>query len=190
MYSISVRINAIFFFFGICCCILAAFNIGTTIFSQKPPIIKRFNFKSTTLYSNKYTRVQHSSGTMDLAIDFEPCFDWNTNLIFSWISATYKTGKYNTTVTIWDKIMLRSKPETHSINKAKEYLKYPLIDKKHGLLGKEVYLELHWEHMPVIGPILKFKKPLGNFNLLNHENIPGRRDIIREYDYSDDEPEE
>ena len=96
MYSLSVRANAIFFFFGCCLCALAVFNILTTIFIHREPIISNFNFRSTSLYQNKYTGVQHSSGEIDLEVDFEPCFDWNTNLIFSWISATYLTNGKNT----------------------------------------------------------------------------------------------
>ena len=185
MYSLSVRMNVIFFFFGCCLCALGVFNVLTTIFIQSKPKINKFNFNSTTLYNNKYTGVQHSSGNMDLYIDYEPCFDWNTNLIFSWISATYDTNGKNTTVTIWDRIMKRDKPETHIIKQDNVNLRYPLIDKFFNLSEKVVYLELHWEHMPVFGPILKHSVPLGNYKLRENHTIPSRRELISEYDYSD-----
>ena len=184
MYSLSVRANAIFFFFGCCLCALGVFNVATTIFIQKKPIIHKFNFNSTSLYNNKYTGVQHSSGTMDLYIDYEPCFDWNTNLIFSWISATYVTNGLNTTVTIWDRIMRRDKAN-HVIEEDNVHLRYPLFDKYSSLSEKDVYLELHWEHMPVFGPILKFSLPLGNYKLRKDMTNPVRKEIISEYDYSD-----
>ena len=185
MYSLSVRANAIFFFFGCCLCALGIFNVLTTIFIQKQPIINKFDFNSTTLYTNKYTGIQHSSGEINLDIDFEPCFDWNTNLIFSWISATYKTKYKNATVTIWDRIMRRDRPETHTIQQDNLHLRYPLIDKFSALSGKDVYLELHWEHMPVFGPILKFSKPLGNYKITTNLTIPSKKEFISEYDYSD-----
>ena len=185
MYSLSVRANAIFFFFGCCLCALAVFNILTTIFIHREPIISNFNFKSTSLYQNKYTGVQHSSGEIDLEVDFEPCFDWNTNLIFSWISATYLTNGKNTSVTIWDIIMKRDKPETHKVKGDKIHLRYPLFDKYNSLNNKDIYLELHWEHMPVVGPILKHQLPLGNFKIINDTTIPPKREIVSEYDYSD-----
>ncbi len=185
MYSLSVRLNVIFFFFGCCLCALGVFNVLTTIFIQKKPKINKFNFNSTTLYNNKYTGVQHSSGNIDLFIDYEPCFDWNTNLIFSWISATYLTNGKNTTVTIWDRIMRRDKPGTHVIKQDNVNLRYPLIDKYNNLSEKEVYLELHWEHMPVFGPILKHSTPLGNYQLRKNHTIPSRKEVISEYDYSD-----
>ena len=185
MYSLSVRINAIFFFFGCCLCALGGFNILTTIFIKTQPKVHKFNFNSTTLYTNKYTKVQHSSGEMDLDIDYEPCFDWNTNLIFSWISATYETNGKNTSVTIWDRIMRRDMPETHVMKQDKVHLRYPFIDKYLSLADKEVYLELHWEHMPVVGPILKHAIPLGNYRLRKDSTEPTKREIITEYDYSD-----
>ena len=185
MYSLSVRINAIFFFFGCCLCALGVFNVITTIFIKTQPKINKFNFYSNSLYTNKYTGVQHSSGELDLYIDYEPCFDWNTNLIFSWISATYITNGKNTSVTIWDRIMRRDKPETHIIKEDNIHFRYPLIDKFYTLSEKDVYLELHWEHMPVFGPILKHSVPLGNYQLRKNGTIPTKREIFSEYDYSD-----
>ena len=184
MYSLSVRANAIFFFFGCCLVALALFNIATTIFLKTEPKLYKFNFNSTSLYQNKYTGVQHSSGEIDLEVDYEPCFDWNTNLIFSWISATYITNGKNTSVTIWDKIMKRDKPETHYVKEEKLHLRYPLFDKYNSLENKDVYLELHWEHMPVVGPILKHQIPLGNYKLINHTTTPSKKEILSEYDYS------
>ena len=184
MYSLSVRVNAIFFFFGCCLVALGVFNVATTIFIHNKPIVHKFNFNSTSLYNNKYTGVQHSSGTMDLYIDYEPCFDWNTNLIFSWISATYITNGLNTTVTIWDRIMRRDKTN-HVVEEDNLHLRYPLYDKYSTLSEKDIYLELHWEHMPVFGPILKFSLPLGNYKLRKDMTNPVKREIISEYDYSD-----
>ena len=89
-------------------------------------------------------------------IDFSPCFNWNSNLVFAWISAKYKTGKSSeTTVTVWDNIMLRSNSNSHKVVFDQKMFEYPLIDAFNSLPGKEVTLELNWEHMPVVGPILK-----------------------------------
>ena len=184
MYSLSVRINAISFFFGICLCVLGAFNIATTIFIKSEPIVNKFNFTSTTLYNNKYTGVQHSSGEFEIDFDFEPTFDWNTNLIFSWISATYISNGKNVTVTLWDRIMKRPDIERHKIKETNLHLRYPLIDRNYDLAGKEIYLELHWEHMPVVGPIIKKSIPLGNFKLRTEKTTPTRSELLNEYDYS------
>ena len=92
-----------------------------------------------------------------MEIDFSPCFNWNTNLVFVWISARYSTGKkgLESKVTIYDNIMLRTNPENHKLNFDRKSFEYPLIDAFRSLAGKEVEFELNWEHMPVVGPILK-----------------------------------
>mgnify|MGYP002623812331 FL=1 len=163
---------------------MAVFNIATTIFIKTEPKLIKFNFNSTSLYQNKYTGIQHSSGEIDLEVDYEPCFDWNTNLIFSWITATYMTEGKNTSVTIWDRIMKRDKPLTHVVKEEKLHLRYPLFDKYNSLGDKEIFLELHWEHMPVVGPILKHKIPLGNYKIINETVVPSKKEMLSEYDYS------
>jgi hypothetical protein len=76
--------------------ILSAFNILTTIFLDGKPDIKEFKIeKFSSLYNNPYSLAQHSNGQMTTDIDFSPCFNWNTNLVFAWISAEYTTGKKN-----------------------------------------------------------------------------------------------
>ena len=61
-----------------------------------------------------------------------------------------------------DNIMKRDKPETHHVVFSKKDIEYPLVDVNFDLAGKNVTLELHWEHMPVVGPILKKKVYLEN----------------------------
>ena len=187
MYSLASRFHSIFFFFLLCLLALISFNILTTIFLKNEPIIKKFNFYSTTLYNNPFTRVQHSSGLIDLDINYEPCFDWNTNLIFSWISATYIANpKFeNTTLTIWDRIMKRDDIDRHNIKQDKVKFKYPIIDKFLNLSEKNLFLKLHWEHMPVIGPIHKHWIPLGNYKVRKNFTIPTKNDVFYEYEYAE-----
>jgi hypothetical protein len=138
--------------------ILCAFNIATTIFQLQKPTIHKFEIeKFTSLYYHPYTKVQHSVGLMDMNVDFSPCFNWNSNLVFAWVSASYKTGTKNltTSVTVYDKIMLRPETKSHQIVFSNKSFEYPLIDTYTSLQGKEVTFELHWEHMPVVGPIIK-----------------------------------
>lgn len=138
--------------------ILCAFNILTSILQLQKPTIHKFEIeKFTSLYYHPYTKVQHSVGLMDIDLDFSPCFNWNSNLVFAWVSATYKTGKENltTSVTVYDKIMLRPEIKSHQIIFNRKSFEYPLIDAYTTLQGKEVTFELHWEHMPVVGPIIK-----------------------------------
>lgn len=122
-------------------------------------------------------------------IDFTPCFNWNTNLVFAWISATYKTGPLalETKVTIYDNIMLRSEPKGHRVTFNKKSFEYPIVDSYKSLLGKEVELELNWEHMPVVGPIIKHKISLGKYTLPETlTKMPGQYILRREIDYEDE----
>ena len=167
MYSLSVRLNSVFFYFGVCTAILCGFNVATTIFLKKTSLVTKFSYTPKFVYNNRYTRIQHSNGVMEMDIDFSPCFNWNSNLVFAWITATYestsKKGKTNkVSVTVWDNIMKRDKPETHHVVYSEKDIEYPLVDANFDLAGKNVTLELHWEHMPVVGPILKKKVYLEN----------------------------
>ena len=153
--------------------ILCAFNIATTIFQLKRPTLHKFEIeKFTSLYYHPYTKVQHSVGLMKMDVDFSPCFNWNSNLVFAWVSATYKTGKMDqvTSVTVYDKIMLRPDTNSHKIVFSNKSFEYPLIDTYTSLQGKEVTFALHWEHMPVIGPIIKV-----NSYLIFLEKNPSRK---------------
>ena len=157
----------------------------TTIFLKSEPIINKFNFYSTTLYNNSFTKVQHSSGEIDLDINYEPCFDWNTNLIFSWISVTYITKPEieNTTISIWDRIMKREDNYSYTIKQNKVKFKYPIIDNYFNLSDKNIFIKLHWEHMPVFGPIHKHWLPLGNFKLRKNYTFQNNN-AIYEYQYN------
>lgn len=96
MYSISTRANAIFFYGMIMIALLCVFNIATTILHKETPKVEKFNIvKYNHLYNHQYTKAQHASANFNFHVDFTPVFNWNTNLIFAWISATYKTGKKN-----------------------------------------------------------------------------------------------
>jgi hypothetical protein len=96
MYSLSTRANAVFFYGMVCMALLCCFNILTTITHNEKPIVKDFKVKKfTSLYTNPYTKVQHSMADFDIDVDFTPVYNWNTNLVFSWISASYQTGPKN-----------------------------------------------------------------------------------------------
>jgi signal peptidase complex subunit 3 len=99
MYSISTRANAVFFYGMIMIGLLCVFNIATTILDKSTPIVNKFNItKYNHLYTHQYSKAQHASANFDLDVDFTPCFNWNSNLVFAWISATYTTGKKNVNI--------------------------------------------------------------------------------------------
>jgi hypothetical protein len=58
-------------------------------------------------------------------------------------------------VTVWDNIMKRDQPDSHKVKINNEKFEYPMVDHFNTLAGKDVEFRLNWEHMPVVGPILK-----------------------------------
>ena len=38
--------------------------------------------------------------------------------------------------------------------------------------------------MPVVGPILKHKIPLGNYKIISETVVPSKKEMLSEYDYS------
>jgi hypothetical protein len=51
--------------------------------------------------------------------------------------------------------MNRTEPNTHRVKLNDKAFEYPLVDYYKSLAGKVIEYELNWEHMPVVGPILK-----------------------------------
>jgi len=160
-----------FFYTVICIAILSAFNILTTLFRNDLPIINDFEITEwASLYNNTYTKIAHSNAFFNLNVDFTPVVNWNTNLIFFWITASYKTGKLTkgkdkfTQATVYDGIIRRNNNNTKYHWKVKHRLfEYPLIDSYLNLADTAVEYKLHWEHMPVVGPILKHSILIGNY---------------------------
>jgi hypothetical protein len=96
MYSLSTRVNAVFFYGMVCMALLCCFNILTTITHDGKPTVNEFRIANiTSLYNHPWTKVQHSMAQFDFDADYTPCYNWNTNLVFSWITATYQTGSKN-----------------------------------------------------------------------------------------------
>ncbi len=84
--------------------------------------------------------------------------------------------------------MLRSDTPSHAIKIDNKLFEYPLVDTYRTLSGKEVKIEMHWEHMPVVGPILKKKLEIGTYTLPERvTSTPDRSILRREIDYEDEE---
>ncbi len=82
--------------------------------------------------------------------------------------------------------MKRSEPYKHMVKVNKRPFEYPIVDVYRSLAGKEVAFELHWEHMPVVGPILKYKIPLSTAILPTETSQPTKLQKNREIDYEED----
>ena len=89
--------------------------------------------------------------SFDLHADMTPAFHWNIKQLFVYVVAQYSTeAKVLNQVVIWDKIVENSDADK-VINEQNIFVKYALVDQGDGLRGKDVSLQLMWDHMPVTG---------------------------------------
>jgi len=94
--------------------------------------------------------VDRSLLSFDLEADLTPAFHWNIKQLFVYVVASYKTP--NTPVNrivLWDKIVEAG--DDKIINEKNVFVKYALVDQSDELRGKEVELQLMWDHMPITG---------------------------------------
>jgi signal peptidase complex subunit 3 len=96
--------------------------------------------------------------SFDLKVDLTPAFHWNIKQLFIYVVAVYETkGRFNQVV-LWDKIIEASDPKV--IDETNVFVKYALVDHGDELRGKNVTLQLQWDHMPITGLLHMDMQPL------------------------------
>ena len=98
MYSLSGRLNTIAFNTLMFLAALSALNfLSSYPFSfrggfeaRAPKIVKPFKIRDFDAFLNdRYINEDALSFTFDFEVDLEPLYNWNTNLIFAYISCEY-----------------------------------------------------------------------------------------------------
>jgi len=108
-----------------------------------------------TLKLNKLRSLKSHGGvdrallSFDLKVDLAPAFHWNIKQIFVYVVASYETDERTNQVVLWDKIVESGDPKV--IDEENIFVKYALVDQGNELRGKEVTLQLQWDHMPITG---------------------------------------
>jgi signal peptidase complex subunit 3 len=96
--------------------------------------------------------------SFDINVDFGPAFHWNVKQLFVYVVAIYETeGRYNQVV-LWDKII--ESGDQKVIDETNLFVKYALVDQGDELRGKNVTLQLQWDHMPITGTLHMDKQPI------------------------------
>ena len=69
--------------------------------------------------------------------------------------ASYKSDKNSLNqVVLWDKIVEATDPDTAKVIKQDNiFVKYALVDQGNDLRGRDVTLQLMWDHMPLTGTL-------------------------------------
>lgn len=99
--------------------------------------------------------------SFDLNVDMAPAFHWNIKQLFVYVVASYESTKNtNNQIVIWDKIVEAAHPEEMKINLENVFVKYALVDQGDELRGKDVKLQLMWDHMPITGLLYMGEQPI------------------------------
>lgn len=91
--------------------------------------------------------------SFDLHVDLNPAFHWNIKQLFVYVIASYKSDKNTSNqIVLWDKIVEATDPATAKVIKQDNiFVKYALLDQGNDLRGRDVQLQLMWDHMPLTG---------------------------------------
>ena len=123
MYSLSGRLNTIAFNTLMYLAVLAGLNFLSSfpfggLNTRQPKIITPFTIKDYDAFMmDRYINEDAISFTFDFEADLRPLFNWNTNLIFAYISCQFNTTRTKVNqVTIWDQRVPRDRPEDHIIS--------------------------------------------------------------------------
>ena len=198
MYSLSGRLNTIAFNTLVYLGILAGLNYLSCYpfpfkggFAERQPIIKKaFAIKNfDTFVKDNFINEDALSFTFDFEVDLRPLFNWNTNLVFAYISCEYTTSKSDfNRITIWDQRVPRDTPEHHIISLREEYPEYYLTDVNKMLRDTDVKCYLNWEQMPVAGAnygsrieIASFRTPKNYISGSRRKYSPGPEDREQNY---------
>jgi len=89
--------------------------------------------------------------SFDIHADMRPAFHWNIKQLFVYVVASYeKDSKKVNQIVVWDKILEAVDPNK-VIDMQNVFVKYALVDQGDELRGKDVKLQLMWDHMPITG---------------------------------------
>ena len=130
----------------------------------------------TTLELNTLRSLKSHGGvdrallSFDIDADLRPAFHWNVKQLFVYVVASYATETTpKNQVVLWDKIVEASDPDDKKVITEKNvFVKYALVDQGDDLRGKDVTLQLMWDHMPITGLLYMGEQPkasLSSFDL-------------------------
>eukprot|EP00397_Hematodinium_sp_SG-2012_P068604 GEMP01112388.1.p1 GENE.GEMP01112388.1~~GEMP01112388.1.p1 ORF type:complete len:181 (-),score=33.48 GEMP01112388.1:50-592(-) len=144
------RANTILYTFGQCFCFFAVLCHLSAHVQTADPVAGVSHSKTVDLTLNSHFGADQSTLAFNLDIDLTSEFNWNTNLIFAMVIASYETpSNTRNEVCIWDKIMLSK--EDARINQEDMLIKYPLRDQFKHLKARDVTLDFRYQVIPNTG---------------------------------------
>lgn len=150
MDSYPNRANTIFYTFGQCMGIFAVLCHLTAYLYEPSATAGVAHERTYDLTTNTYYKSDQANIEFSIDIDIATDHNWNTNLFFLMVIASYETptNKYNK-VTLWDQIITKKDKTRVQLDNVMN--KYPLRDFDHNLRNKNVTLEVQYRVMPITG---------------------------------------
>jgi signal peptidase complex subunit 3 len=126
---------------------------------QQQPCAVVAKLELNTLRSLKsHGGVDRALLSFDINVDFGPAFHWNVKQLFVYVVAIYETEGRHNQVVLWDKII--ESGDQKVVDETNLFVKYALVDQGDELRGKNVTLQLQWDHMPITGTFHMDKQPI------------------------------
>lgn len=114
-----------------------------------PPIVVEKLALNSLRNLKRHGGVDRALFSFDLKVDLTPAFHWNIKQLFVYVVAYYETEGKTNQVVLWDKIVEAEDPKL--LDEEGIFVKYALVDPNSDLRGRDVKLQLFWDHMPLTG---------------------------------------
>ncbi|KAG9448962.1 hypothetical protein H6P81_008927 [Aristolochia fimbriata] len=162
MHSAGLRFNTLITLAIILLGALCAFASVCDHF-HRPNVQAHAQVLQINRFRKQLNRDDEVTLTMNISMDLQSTFTWNTKQVFVFLAAEYETPKNSfNQISLWDHIILskeQAKIEMQIVNK------YPFVDQGSNLRGKKVKLVLHWHVMPKTCGMIQDSLFLSDFDL-------------------------
>ncbi|XP_038878575.1 signal peptidase complex subunit 3B-like [Benincasa hispida] len=162
MHSFGYRANALVTFAVTILVIMCAMASFSDNFNSPSPTasvqVLNINWFQKQLHGN-----DEVSMTLNISVDLQSLFTWNTKQVFVFVAAEYETPKNSLNqISLWDGIIPSKDNAKFTIHTSN---KYRFIDQGSNLRGKEFNLTLHWHVMPKTGKMFADKIVMSGYRL-------------------------
>ncbi|KAG6590382.1 Signal peptidase complex subunit 3B [Cucurbita argyrosperma subsp. argyrosperma] len=162
MHSFGYRANALVTFAVTILAIMCTMASFSDNFNSPSPTAR-----VQVLSINRFQKQIHGNDevtmTLNISMDLQSLFTWNTKQVFVFVAAEYETPKNSLNqISLWDGIIPSKENAKFSIHTSN---KYRFIDQGSNLRGKEFNLTLHWHVMPKTGKMSADKIVMTGYRL-------------------------
>ena len=157
----NLTFNAFVIFFLLCTC-----NFLSSYLEKKQEPIIDFKVHDPSLFLfDKYNQEQLYLFNFTFSYDITSIIDWNTKIIFLFMTAESVNSTYKLVATVWDLRILREETSLYSQNLKNITSSYTIKDPNGRLRNTIFDIYLNWDHMPVVGFIYRDRIKIGTMQI-------------------------